>query len=669
MGITILQIAELAGVSIATVSNALNQTKYVNPILAEHIKMIAAENGYVWAKKLKNGKLRSGKKSEIALVVPGAGSGFYAQVIAVISKYAVEEGYMLAVHLSNNNMEQEKHILNEVMMGRKTAGIILSPVCEKQETYAKLMNSKFPLVCLERTLVDSDVDSVLSDNEQGVYLGTEHLIKCGHENIALLLESKFYSTVGERKKGYIKALQKYGISYREELVMCLELNNKKKALAELRGLIESRRMTAVFAGGNTLTLWLIKLVNELGLNCPDDLSIVGFGDDDWCGLARPSLTMLKQSTDSIGKLSVEKLVEYMNANESVPSIKKIRIPMELRIRNSTQNIARGPFGEKAAHPEELVFSEEDAKQLREGDYKVAISFHYSGDEWTRLHERAIVDTLNSYGIRVLSVADAHFDPKLQQTQLDVLMMQKPDAVIAVPTDEKRTATKFKELSQKTKLILINSMPDGFEQKDYACWISVNERENGQNAAKILGNYFEGKEKVKIGLLCHGASYFATSQRDFFAEQTICDNYSNLEIVGKENFYTIGNAYIACKKIMREHPDIQGLYISWERPALEAVRALEDMEIEDVVISTTDLDYEVASYMARGKMIIGLSSQRPYEQGVAVAIATAKALLNKCVNKCIGVSPYIVERGKLEKAWKELTKSKMPDLTKKIYENH
>ena len=94
------------------------------------------------------------------------------------------------------------------------------------------------------------------------------------------------------------------------------------------------------------------------------------------------------------------------------------------------NIARGPFGEKIVYPEDNYLTEEEAAALRKGNYTVAISFHYTGNEWTRLHEKAIKDTLSSMGVRVLTVADSNFDPDLQNTQLEGIMMQKPDAVIA-----------------------------------------------------------------------------------------------------------------------------------------------------------------------------------------------------------------------------------------------
>ncbi|GJM69213.1 hypothetical protein HMSSN036_14290 [Paenibacillus macerans] len=95
-------------------------------------------------------------------------------------------------------------------------------------------------------------------------------------------------------------------------------------------------------------------------------------------------------------------------------------------------------------------------------------------------------------------------------------------------------------------------------------------------------------------------------------------------------------------MIKRHPEIQGLYISWDRPALEAIKALQELKREDVAVFTFDLDTEIATYLAKEEMVKGLSTQRPYDQGIAVGLATAKALLGHDEHKYIGVPPYIVE---------------------------
>lgn len=663
MGVTIKEIAEEAGVSIATVSHALNKTRYVSPEISDRVLAIARKKGYKAKHEVseKNRKYKLGKMSEIALVIPNTFSVVYTRLIAVLSKLVDEEGYTLSIYLSDGESEQERHILNEIISNRRIAGVILCPANAGRKHYQKLMNCGRPFVCLERMIEGEEADAVISDNVQGLRTGTEHLIKCGHERIALLLEDKTLSTVKERREGYLQALREYDVPCDEELIACVGLEDGEEAKESIKAFIKKMSPTAILAGGNTLTLRCLKAMGEMGMECPKDISIVGFGDDKWCDLITPALTTLIQDTEEIGRKTVHLLLNKIEGvTQERCAAQKIVVPMELSVRKSTLNIARGPFGEKVVYPEENFLSEEELEVLKNGNYTVGISFHYTGNEWTRLHEKAIKDTLSNMGVRVLSVTDANFDPDLQNTQLEGLIMQHPDAIIAVPTDEVKTAAKFKELAGQTKLILINNMPNSLGKDEYSCWLSVNERENGQNAARILREHFHGQENVKVGMLVHGAPFFATKQRDFFAEQTFLEDGSNIRVVSKRSFYQIDNAYEVCRRMIQDHPDIQGLYITWDRPALQAIRALDDLGREDIAITTTDLDYEIAACLAKGRYVVGLSSQRPYDQGIAVATATARALLGKCEHKCIGVPPYTVMAGNLDKAWKEILKTKMPE---------
>ena len=117
-------------------------------------------------------------------------------------------------------------------------------------------------------------------------------------------------------------------------------------------------------------------------------------------------------------------------------------------------IGRGPFGEEAFSPDDITFTEEEKEKIREGDFKVAISFHYGGTAWKTLHENGIRETLEKFGITVVAVTDAHFDPYLQVTQLEGISMQRPDAVIAIPCDDTITRRYLKS-SQKRRSLIFN----------------------------------------------------------------------------------------------------------------------------------------------------------------------------------------------------------------------
>lgn len=663
MGATIKDIARQAGVSIATVSHVINKTRYVSPDLVARVEAVIRETGYDAKLSDKAYKARVGKLSEIAYVFPNMESTVYAKFGNVLSQAFADEGFTMSGYVTLEDAQREKQILSELLANKRIAGIVLVPTGGNQRGYAKLMHSGLPFVCLERGLRADGADCVMSENMEAIYRGTQHLIKNGHERIGILIDGKKeLMPAQERLEGYRRALEEFGLEYDESLVF-RPSPGREVAAAMADDFTEETLPTAFIACSNALTLELLQAIGELGLEYPKDVSVVGFGDDAWCSIVNPPLTTLTQDTSGMAGLAAAHLLQKINGEKMEACL--VRLPVSLTIRKSTRSIERGPMGERAIQPEQLVLTDAEIEALQKGNYKVGISFHYSGTEWTRLHERAIRDTLGRFGVKVVTVTEAHFDPDLQIAQLEGMRMQKLDAIISMPADEQKTAQKYKELSKATKLVLIGNVPIGFKSEDYCAVVSVNERENGQNAGRILGDYFRKREQVKVGLITHGAPFFITRQRDFSAEQVLIENYTNIEVVAQESFYRLENAYGVCKRMLRDHPEIEGLYVSWERPALEVIRALGEMGRTDVSISTVDLDFDIASYMAKGEMVRGLSAQRPYEQGAAAALATAHALLGKTEFRYIGVQPLVVLPRNLKKAWTDIMHTAEPDFIKEM----
>jgi ribose transport system substrate-binding protein len=658
LGVTIKDVALQAGVSIATVSHVINKTRYVSPEVEARVNQVIDKTGYRGKIQEKVNTLRVGRQSEIAFVASNITNTMSSQAAVVLSRHLAERGFILSVYVTDGDRKREKHILSQLMTNKRLAGLVLTPTSDNPQEYARLIASGLPFVCLDRQIKDRRIDSVLSDNFGAMYQGTIHLIKSGHERIAILLDSQWGTTSSERLAGYKKALSYHGIAFRESLVVMVDRVDGSSEAA-IRSTLESDLPSAVIAGGNKLTLTLMSVIERMGLNCPQDISIVGFGDQEWFSLASPPLTVLRQDIQEMGRVAAEHLLNKIT--NAADGQLEARVPVQLAIRKSTQIIGKGPFGEAATSPDELLLSDREIELLRGGDYRVGISFHYCGTAWARLHEEGIRETLQKVGVKVVAVTDAHFDPRLQITQLDGIRMQHPNAVIAIPTDDKATADKFRELSKETKLIFISNVPEGLAKEDYASCVSVNEQENGRNAGLLLGEIFKHRKGVKVGFINHGAPFYGTRLRDLAAEQVIGESYGGkVQIVDIRYFYEIPKAYDVCREMLAGHPEIEGLYISWDRPALNAIRALKELNREDVAIVTFDLDIEIATFMANGEFVRAMSTQRPYEQGVAVGLATAKALLGDERYKYIGVSPYIVEPKNLARAWKDILHERMPD---------
>lgn len=654
---TITDIADIAGVSVATVSHVINNSRYVSPELRKKVEDAIKETGYQLGVKSKNFSIQ--KLRKIALVLPNISSEHFSKIAFSIQNELQRENCMLEIFSCNENIEFEKMYIRQIALDKKIDGVILALTSIDTEAIEILRKERKHIVLIDRNIEGLNECAVMTDNKGGLFNATSHLIKSGHNNIGLALWTKNLSTTVEREEGYRAALEKFDIEYNESLVKDIgqfdgDIANMFDSFRE-----QNRKLTAIICCSNTITQGALRYCANYGVEVPRDWSIIGCGDYEWSNMIKPPLTTFSTSPQQIAKKAVEKMMEAMNGEDIIGDI--VRVPIELNVRESTQSIGRGPLGEMAAKPEVLTLSDQEEEQVRKGGYSAAISFHYSGSLWMRLHEKGIKDVFNKLNIRLLSVTDAHFDADMQNKQLKGLLVQEPDAIISIPTDEEKTSESFKEIADsRTRLVLINNVPDGLTHDDYVTCVSVNERQSGRTAGKLMGDLFKNKGKTKIGLIKHGAPFFATKQRDFAAEQVLVEQYDNIEIVAKENFYSSEKVFNICKDMLRRHPDIKGLYVSWEGPAMEAARALEEMDREDVSIVTVDLDINVAMDMAKGHVIKGLSAQRPYEQGEAVAYAVANALLGKKVEPFIGVEPYAVSLNNLSKAWKDIVKTKEPD---------
>jgi ribose transport system substrate-binding protein len=656
--ITIKDIARQAGVSIATVSHVINSTRYVSPELAERVIKIIKATNY---KKNIHDTVNAGKRSQIAFLVPCLED--YISLAGVLSRNLSHFGYTISISITNDDATIEKQLLTALLGSKSTGGIILVPAADTSDYYETILNRTIPLVLADRFLVSNNIDSVTTDHELALYKSTSYLIQCGHDRIVIITGKKNSGLAGEQISGYQRALAANHLPFRPELILTADRYQEEITRQLLYDFYEKIKPTALISGVSRLTPKVLRFLDDHAIEYPKHLSFIGFGNKEWTELIDPPVTIIEEDFETIGSAVTDRILDKIAGNNSsvgnpassggMTPVKQQRVQTGFLLRKSTRMIGQGPFGEEAIPIEKLTLSEKEIEELRGGHFKIGISFHYGNTAWTRLHENGIRDTLEKYGVRVLSVTEAHFNPELQLTQLEGLRMQKPDAIIAIPSDDVATAAKFKELAKEVKLIFISNVPLGMETDEYASCVSVNEREGGYNAGVLLGEYFKNHDKVHIGFISHGAPFRGTHLRDGTAEQVVRENYPNIDIVSVKYFYKIERAYDVCREMINEHPEVEGLYVSWDVPALQVITALKELCREDIAIFTCDLDVEIGAYLAKGEMVRGLVAQRPYVQGTAVGLATAKALLGEGKYKYIGVSPYVVQKNELLKAWEDI----------------
>lgn len=662
---TIKDVARIAGVSVSTVSHVVNGTRYVSP---EKVKKV--EDAIRQLDELPNfiakrsGAQQAAGSRSVLLLLSKKNSLFQNQVKEKLEEILEEKGYLpvsLAYDLDGDRLAAIRSLAGSLSL----CGLIAFPDREGVLSKAFFKGLQLPVVLIGSPVDQFAADTLLPDTFEGGYRAVRHLIKNGHEKIAYLSESE--ERGAHRFEGYRKALEDAHIPVEKNLVWTGLHTEEQVSRAMGQLAAAGPAPTALVIADSLPLVPAIQYAVAHNIAVPRDLSIVSLNDPEWAPLMTPELTCVDKQPRQFALAAADLLFQRMARGEMAdlpspghPYCAKT-LPSLLNVRNSTCGIGRGPFGEKAENASVLALSGKEKEKLRQKQYTAAISFHYMGKAWMGLQEKGIKKIFDELGISIIAVTDAHFNAELQCKQLESIRFLKPDILISIPVDTKDTAAAFRAIADSdTRLVLITNVPEGLTPRDYISCISVNERSHGDNMGRGLGEYMTRHGLKYAGLVCHGErNFFATKQRDSAAEQVLTEEYPEIQVCGKVNFLTETEACQKTLELIRLYPEIQALYVSWDGPALEVMKALSELERTDIAIVTGDLDYAIALHMARGEMVKMISAQCPYEQGEAIALAAANGLLGKAVPSFIGVEPISVNRDNLLKNWKNIFKEEPP----------
>lgn len=327
---TIREVAKRAGVSVATVSYVINGTKPVAPATAARVRRAMEELDYHPNAAAQS--LRTRTTRVIGVVVSDIANPFFATLVRGAEDCARDRGYSLLICNTSETLENERIYLG-LLSRRRVDGLLLAPTGKNDELISRLVRRGMRIVFIDRTPPNLQAPAVLSENEEGAYRVTEHLIEHGHKRIGVVLGLPHVSTTVERLRGYQRALASHGIDFEEELVVYGQSQVTAAREACLSLLSHPNPPTAVFATNNLMTIGVMQAIRRLGLRCPDDVSVVGFDDFDWAEAFDPPLTTVAQDPYRIGSLAVELLLEFLSGREEVEE-RQVRLGVELRTRGS-----------------------------------------------------------------------------------------------------------------------------------------------------------------------------------------------------------------------------------------------------------------------------------------------------------------------------------------------
>ena len=308
MSATIIDIKERTGLSLATISKYLNGG---NVLPENRVKIEAAIKDLNYEVNEIARGLVTKKTRTIGIMVHSVDSPFCGQLLHFLSEILRRHGYGILICDSNNDTEQEEQNVKH-LLGRKVDGIIAIPVSENAGFLDCTRKRNVPVVLLDRAISGGSFDCVKIDNRRAVINAMDVLIKNNHRKIAIIASKKEY-TGRERYQGFLEAMEKAGIGVKKEFVrlgnhsLAWGYENMKKLL-DLKG-----RPTAVFTDNYEITLGAMMAVNESGLKCPDDISILGFDDQIIFHLLNPPVYMVQQPLQEMSEKAVELLLDRIDS--------------------------------------------------------------------------------------------------------------------------------------------------------------------------------------------------------------------------------------------------------------------------------------------------------------------------------------------------------------------
>jgi LacI family transcriptional regulator len=337
--VTIRQLARASGVSIGTVSRALNGYADVNPETRERIMRLARELDYTPAAAARSLKTQ---RSHVIGVFLETGEGhpdlqhpFFHEVLVGLKNSIGAGGYDLLLFASEHpGNGYGSHTYLKRARHHDVEGTVLMGTDPEDPEVRRLVRSELATVGVDVELEGPATTFVMSDNNDGAAKAVRYLHSLGHRRIATitgLLETK---PGADRLKGYRQAMQATGLAYRDEYVAYGDfyVESGRRAMADLLALDEPP--TAVFAASDMMALGAIRAAGDAGLSVPADLSVVGFDDIQLADHMNPPLTTLRQDKAGLGVAAGTALMRLIDGEEAAqPSTV---LPVELVRRGSTR---------------------------------------------------------------------------------------------------------------------------------------------------------------------------------------------------------------------------------------------------------------------------------------------------------------------------------------------
>ena len=335
--LTMKDIAKEFGVSVATVSRALQNSPRISAERRENIIRYAKEHNFLpntIAENLRRSKVAQPKI--IGVIMPQIAHYYFSTILAGIEEEAHSRGYDIMVAQSNEQYEREVSICRSYYANR-VCGVIVSQAKDTKnyEHFQKLLDNNVPLVFFDRICTGINTNRVVVDDYMGAYNAVSYLIESGCRNIAFYGSPMQLEISKNRYNGYVDALLKHGLRPNKKFQR--ECDNREKAEEITPEMLkDDERPDAFFAVNDDTAIGILYTVKRLGYRVPEDISICGFTNGERAIACEPMLTTVEQRGHKVGEEAVNILLDYVEGGLPTDKVEKKVVRTRLIVRGTTR---------------------------------------------------------------------------------------------------------------------------------------------------------------------------------------------------------------------------------------------------------------------------------------------------------------------------------------------
>ena len=334
---TLSEVARQAGVGNTTVSRVINGGERVSPRTLARVRRVIEQLGYRPNQAAR--VLKGDRTKTIGLIIPSMADPFFSSCAEAAQAVARANDSLLIVTATQNDPHTEIENVN-ILMSHRVDGLLIAPANSRSQALCDLVNRlSVPIVTIDRPIFNASVSSVVTDNFKGAKTATQHLIEQhGCERIACLTGESTLFTIQERIRGYRAAVSAAGLTS----TLNTSIKDYRSAEYAIESLLAGPNCPdAFFTLKNSTTIYAFEVLQKLGISMPKPIALLGFDDFELATTLRPSVSVVQQPVEDIGRAAAELLFEKFPGSSNGAGTRTTRTR---RILLETQLIRRSSCG-------------------------------------------------------------------------------------------------------------------------------------------------------------------------------------------------------------------------------------------------------------------------------------------------------------------------------------